>query len=149
MNKDDLERLTNAVRLFRYAIEASDKRRFPASLKQFPRGSCGDAVLLHGTYLMQNDFGEFSYVSGERGDCRNNTWISHAWLEKGNLVVDITTDQFSEIADEVIICLDSAWHKPFKKKIENKADYRIYDINTVASLNKAYEEIMRHIKITL
>jgi len=85
-------------------------------------------------------------VLGERGDHQANTWSSHTWLEKQNLVVDITADQFPEISDKVIVCLDSEWHRQFNGKIEHKADYRIYDSRTAASLNNVYNEILKYMQ---
>ncbi len=143
---DSLELLTAAAQKFRRAIETSNKSALPVTLQNFPHGSCGDVVLLLGTYLLESGYGEFGYALGERGDLRTNTWKSHAWLEKKNLVVDITADQFPEISENVIVCLDSGWHKQFNGKIENKADYRIYDHHTVASLDNAYNEILSHLK---
>ena len=142
----NLERLRATAREFRLAIEHLDRSVLPVTFENFPRGSCGDAVLLLGTYLLDNGYGEFGYVLGERGDHQANTWSSHTWLEKQNLVVDITADQFPEISDKVIVCLDSEWHRQFNGKIEHKADYRIYDSRTAASLNNVYNEILKYMQ---
>ena len=69
---------------FRRAIEMSDKNALPFSCRQFPNGSCGEAVVFLGTYLSENGYGEFLYVVGDRTQALRENLQSHAWLKKGN-----------------------------------------------------------------
>jgi len=78
--------------VFRHAIEACDRSALPITFENFPAGSCGDAALILGKYLEERGFGLFDYVLGERGG------RSHAWLQRGHLVVDITGDQFDDMS---------------------------------------------------
>lgn len=64
MSSDDLKRALNLATRFRAAIEAVDKG-LPLALAHFPRGSCGDAVPLLGTYFIENGLHGFDYICGE------------------------------------------------------------------------------------
>lgn len=74
------------------------KTTLPITLQDFPHGSCGDATLLLGHYLTAQGHGEFRYYFGWR--CGK----SHAWLQAGSVIVDITGDQF-DVSDR------SSWHQ--------------------------------------
>lgn len=62
---------------------------------------------------------------------------SHAWLQRGPLVVDITAYQFDEVDAPVIVSEDSRWRSA--GEVENVADFMIYDLHTKASLARAYQ----------
>lgn len=128
---------------FRKALEACDKRSLPITLQGFPRGSCGDAAVLLGTFLQENGFGIFDYVLGERGRQSNNTWHSHAWVRQKQLIVDITADQFDDVDEAVIVTNSSIWHRRFRQKVLHPADYRIYDPYTKATLGNVYRQILQ------
>jgi hypothetical protein len=111
------------------------------AFEEFPKGSCGDATLLLGTLLKDRGLGTFTYALGTRNG--KNGRHSHAWLEAGDVVVDITADQFPEIDQRVIVAENSAWHASFQREEEEKpADYRIYDPHTVAVLGSAYSAVL-------
>lgn len=75
----------------------------------FPSGACGDTSLVLGQVLDDHGIGGFEYVCGYKYK-DDGTSSSHAWLQKGPLIVDITADQFPEVLDAVIVSADSAWH---------------------------------------
>lgn len=64
---------------------------------------------------------------GNYGSEENGNWSSHAWLQSGELIVDITADQFPDVDARVIVLERSAWHIALNGEVENVADYRIYD----------------------
>lgn len=140
---EQLIKLRRIAHEFRRAIELSDKNSLPTTFKDFPDGSCGDAALLLGTYLLMNGYGEFRYILGERGSAES--WCSQVWLTQGDLIVDITADQFPDSNEKVVVCRGSEWHKPFRGTDKGKADYRSYDDRTAAVLEKAYKEILSHL----
>lgn len=89
--------LTSLVTQFRKAIDAAyaaGKFENDILFKRFPNGCCGDAVDLLGQYLLGNDI-DSVYVCGNYyfKDPELNAQ-SHAWLMVGDLIVDITGDQF-------------------------------------------------------
>jgi hypothetical protein len=122
----DLSKLKELAANFRSAIERCDPEKLCPRLRNYPRGSCGDATPLLGTYLIEQGMEPFMYVSGERGDKDDGTWTSHAWLEGDGVIVDITADQFPEISERVVVTTFSPWHGTFEQNKEHIADYRFY-----------------------
>jgi hypothetical protein len=136
-----LARLTTLATRFRLAIERCDPSHLTISLQGFPKGGCGDATPLLGTFLQQQGLGTFMYVLGIREGGKNGH--SHAWLEADGVIVDITADQFPEIDQKVIVTTRSDWHATFdREEVGDKADYHIYDERTVAALGRAYRAIL-------
>ena len=97
----------------RNAILATAPEERPVTIRDFPRGSCGDAALLLGTLLSDCGLGEFMHVGGERGDKSDQTWCTHGWIKQDSLIVDITADQFAEIDTPIIVSRNSPWHATF------------------------------------
>lgn len=143
----DINKIKNAAIDFRQAIEACAPS-LGVSFENFPSGSCGDVSPMLGTYLLEQNLGQFQYLLGTYGNHEDNTWSSHGWLQIDDLVVDITADQFSEILDKVIVKHKSAWHKKLKGHIQNVGDYRAYDIQTVSNLDRVYKRIVAFISKT-
>ena len=51
-------------------------------------------------------------MQGEkRLDSDDPKWSYHSWLQRGNLIIDITADQFEEISEQVIVSTSSRWHE--------------------------------------
>jgi hypothetical protein len=121
---------------FRLAILRSNPSTSSlATLRDFPRGACGDASLLLAKYLQVNRCGQSLYVLGRR---RGHV---HAWLQLEQFTIDITADQFDDQDAGVIVAPDSPWHASFYGKIHNVADFCLYDPDTVFQLTRAYEAI--------
>lgn len=76
------------------------------SLRNFPIGSCGDTSEMLGQYLSDSGLGTWSYRCGIERDL----FVSHAWVERCGLIVDITADQFADISERVIVTTDRTWH---------------------------------------
>jgi hypothetical protein len=51
---------------------------------------------------------------GERGSESDETRRGHGWLQRGNLFVDITADQFKDAPGKVIVEVNSKWHGTFE-----------------------------------
>ena len=138
------EAVRDAAERFRKAIEETDKSTLPIALKEFPYGSSGDVVPLLGTFLIESGLGEFDYVSGqrERGSIADNTWHTHAWLQRDSLVVDIAADQYRDAISPVMVTRDSPWHAQFNGEVDHVADYRLYDEFTKRTLGDAYRTIV-------
>ena len=116
------------------------------TFKYFPRGSCGEAVLLLGTYLIEQGLGEFQYMLGEYGVRKDSNWSYHAWLQSDSLVVDITADQFPEITEKVIVQDVSKWHIKLNGTPQHIADYRILNTYSISFLSGMYRKIIATIK---
>jgi len=127
----------------RTAIERTDRALLPITFLDFPRGSCGDAAQVLGRHLKEFGHEGFQYVLASRGDQRDNSWHSHAWIERQGLIVDITADQFPDFPHKVFVGTESPFHSTFEIEETQEADYAIYDAHTVSTLNRAYHEILK------
>lgn len=93
MNTD----LYNSCVLFRKAIERTPKEELSICFSKFPRASCSAASQILGLHLAHQGFGSFDHVCGELHYYSEGSWFfyySHSWLERDDLIVDITGDQF-------------------------------------------------------
>jgi hypothetical protein len=129
---------------FRAAICATNPNEVDPEVRfivaSFPKGVCGAVCFLLGHYLRQNGFPNAEYVNG----IRRSDGESHAWIETEGIIVDITGDQFSEVADEVIVTGDTAWHRQFSERTGRRpADFLIYGEGSPHGL--AYGPIARHL----
>jgi hypothetical protein len=116
-----LQRIRASAADFRGAIERCNKRKLGIEFEEFPHGSCGAATELLGKYLQDCGLGEFRYVSGWRHRPGEEQGHSHAWLRQGEVIVDITADQFGEHYGPVVVTTDSSWHDAFGDQQENNA----------------------------
>jgi len=121
---------------FRAAVVSGPPEFYLPYWTDFPDGCCGDAALLLGMYLANEGFGEPEYVAGNRGE-----W-SHAWVELGGLVVDVTADQFDDEDQAVVVrAAPSAWHSGFEEHTRHAASILAYDDATRVRLERAYRLI--------
>jgi hypothetical protein len=127
---------------FRAAVEACDLRRLPITFHEFPNGSCGDATLILAKYLNDNGHEGFVYVCGIRDG------HSHAWLQRGDLIVDITGDQFPDNEHSVCVSRRSAWHAQFEIDHESSSDIDLYDDLTRVGLGAAYNKILQQLSLS-
>jgi hypothetical protein len=139
---DRLGRLRELAGAFRNAIERADREKLPCTLQEFPRGSCGEAALLLGTFLKNQCMGSFQYVCGWRDG------HSHAWLEGDGIIVDITADFFPDKSDKIIVTHRSPWHEMFERKVDqHEADFHLYDSRTVSQCEETYNIITERIRL--
>lgn len=95
----------DAATRFRAALEQGGLRL--VSLRDFPHGACGDVSELLGQYLADSGLGTWSYASG----IRSEPFWSHAWVERDGWLLDITADQFPDVAPPVLLTDDRTWHQ--------------------------------------
>jgi hypothetical protein len=139
MNDTDL--LTIATR-FRGALEIVGPASGLPGLRNFPKASCADTVLLLGAHLLDRGLGTFEGVGGEFGTPGSDDWQSHAWLERDGTIVDITADQFPDVSQRVIVTREDGWHRRFHTSNRGVADFRRYGPETGAQLGAVYERIL-------
>src|SRR5690606_14776331 len=95
----------------------------------------------------ENGIVPFYYANGVRRQQGTSAlWVSHAWLYRDGLIVDITADQFPEVVSKVIVTTDSPWHRTFDVTIEHIADCRIYDERATTRLERMYRKIVSKIE---
>jgi hypothetical protein len=117
-----MEIRTIAERVRRFLEDSQRRNELPPAMAEFPAGACSPSVNLLGRYLAECNYDGFAYVSAERGSLDDDTWTSHAWLARGECVVDITSDQFEDGAGPVVVGR-SEWHKQFAIEIREMRDF--------------------------
>lgn len=108
------------------AIEAVPPAERPEGMRRFPAGGCGDASLLLGAYLADRGIKGFEYVCAARGDKREDTWTSHAWLQLRECIIDITAGQFEDAPAAIVVADSSPWHLTFRVDRFYPADFRVW-----------------------
>jgi hypothetical protein len=126
------ERIRDLAQAMRTALERAAPMRLPVTLRGFPKGACGDSELLVAKLLEGHGHPPFDYMLGSR-----DGW-SHAWLQQGDLIVDITGDQFVDHAPAVTVTRGSAWHAAFNGQRLHVADFAIYGARARHELASAY-----------
>jgi hypothetical protein len=137
----DITKISKLAQRLRSAIQSIPSHERPIGLRSFPRGACGDASLLLGAYLADHGFDGFEYVSANRGTYSEDNWTSHAWLAKGDLIIDLTADQFADSPSGVIILKNSVWHQSFEIDHRNAADFRDYTGPGIDELHPFYQRL--------
>lgn len=127
---------------FRKAIENIPINKRPLGMKTFPKGACGDSALLLGAYLKDLGISEFRYICGSRGDYNDCTRATHAWLQKENFIIDITSDQFSDAPIGIIVSDSSLWHRTFSVDSPSESDFRLLNGGGVDELWNIYALIL-------
>jgi hypothetical protein len=137
---------------FRCAMEMLSPDSFSKGLSigsaKFPAGCCGDTAELLGSYLEDNGLKDCFYVSGEAGG-GNSEIKTHAWIEQGDLVIDITADQFQVMGEQfpsVYIGPKTQWYLSFdisKKHPAHISNKKANDPQTFVKLSAAYETILK------
>ena len=135
--------LYSLVLRFRNTLINTDINARPVGLQDFPSGACYDSSMLLGTYLRDQGLLGFLCCSGERGCRSNNSWVSHTWLQKAELIIDITASQFSDCAQEIIVSDSSIWHKSFSVNSQRCSDFRQSSDIADRNLCSIYWEILR------
>ena len=138
MDLIEIQRL--AVKM-RDGIESIPLSERPIGLQAFPLGACSDASLLLGAYLKDCGHGKFTLISAERGCVEDHSWVSHAWLMRGRLIVDITADQFEDAPKHLIFTSPSLWHKTFKVKDKWPGDFRDWSGPSINQLSGLYKKL--------
>ncbi|WP_162939586.1 hypothetical protein [Neorhizobium sp. NCHU2750] len=131
-----MDELNDTATQFRDLIMRTQKSSLPITLQDFPKGACGDTTLLLGHHLAELGHGDFRYYLGWR-DGR-----SHAWLQSGSVIVDITADQFEDFDDPVFVSDRSSWHEEFAGTDQHAANLAVFGEATEAMLRSAYEAIL-------
>ncbi len=99
--------------------------------------------MLLGACFADRGIDSFEYICGETECDREGTWTTHAWLARGDIVADITADQFDGVPSGVIVAESSEWHERFEITSRSESDFRKsenpgnYDLYRVLGLIEA------------
>ncbi|MCQ1833353.1 hypothetical protein [Neorhizobium galegae] len=130
-----MEELIGLVANFRARLEKYD-RDHGLTLQSFPHGACGDASILLAHHLSLSGFGPFQYVCGRHGDA------SHAWLSNGNVIIDITADQFPDFDVPVFVASSSPWHEACNGVDQHEANITVWGGDWERRFLAAYSVLM-------
>jgi hypothetical protein len=83
--------LADFIHFVKRELESEKLKTLYVGFSNFPLGSCMDASILLGNLLIENGYGDFYLVSGER-----SPFLTHSWLESSDWIIDITADQFDD-----------------------------------------------------
>lgn len=153
VNNDSIERIQQLAEQFRQALEPLPKSDFSwcvqFAVSEFPSGCCDDTSILLGEYLHQQGVTGFERICGTKHHGLRPE-SSHVWLQRDDLVVDITADQFNDETQEplaaVVVMQGSQWHQAFEE-IENRGHARIDAFPALsesahAGLKAAYSRVL-------
>ena len=88
--------------------------RSSSMFADFPRGACGPATEIVGRLLKEQLGYDGMYVCGD-GHPKLSANQTHAWFEVGNVLIDITYDQFEGAAlSGWLFTRDTGWHAQFE-----------------------------------
>lgn len=142
----DIGEVRDIAQKFREAIVAVGTSGFPGTtslgLCSFPNGCCGDACNTLATFVYEKLGVISDYAHGQHGG-ENGTIGSHAWLQVGETIIDITADQFNERGHSmppVFVGHANEFYKSFQ--VEARPDARIPALDQYHDLRVAYETIL-------
>jgi hypothetical protein len=116
---DRIQELSEGLR---QAILNTPAHMRSSGLEDFPHGSCGEASLLLHTLFRDAGISDSKVVSAERGSPDGQKdWTSHAWVQCGTLVIDITADHFDPTFPAIYVGPASAFHLSFAIESESEA----------------------------
>ena len=111
LDASGLAAIRSCVTRFRQAMEKTALDREADIPASFPKGCCHYACALLKRFLLDNGFGECQTMLGNHPTVEG---YKHQWLQKEQITIDITADQFG--CDKVIVTLNSQWHRSLKGK---------------------------------
>jgi len=123
----------------RQALANLPENEWPHHWKSFPGGTCSDTSLVLGAFLTDAGFDGFELVSGEGDRRQDGICPSHAWLQREQLVVDITADQFADGPGPVVVTETPEWHRRFRVMWKDAGDFRDYPPDYVGTARQLYD----------
>lgn len=148
VRKLTIEELHNLASEFRKGFGVADLSEAPGLLSNFPESCCNWASYVVGHFLKfemnLNPIEIQASRMGKRGT------EHHAWLQLDETVIDITSDQFEDSKNKVIVSNHSQWHSKWivDEKLEIKDISEYDDIGCGASLtaSKLYDFLASRVK---
>lgn len=95
--------------------------------------------------MIDVNVGPFDHVHGERGSRRKGDWGTHAWLQRNDLIIDITADQFDDVKIPVVVAKNPSWYRGFRMENRGIADLRL-DPSGPAQLASVYNLLIQDLK---
>lgn len=137
---NEMQNIRELCERFVAAIFSIPPENRPHGFQCFPQGCCGTSTELIGTFLFQNGHGHFDYVIGNHERLGN-----HAWAQRGDIIVDITSGQFLE-QPPIIVSNTSSWHDAFEVTDRFRIDLHKSDKNAAIKISPFYEMVVSKLK---
>ena len=142
MNDADFQNLSIQARRFRAALEAAIARgNFSSSFKHFPAAACDYSSTLLGIYFLRTLGLRFHLICSERRNPRKAENQYHAWLQLGEVIVDITSDQFEELKGTIVITRRGDWHKQWKV-VSDESPEKAFRAEIVEAYEDLYQKVI-------
>lgn len=110
----DIERLKVIAEEFRKGFEEIDLSDAPGFLPGFPEGCCSWASYMIGHFLKYELGLAPVEIQAERFGPEGTD--PHSWLMVDDIIIDITSDEFEDSTERVIVSSDSTWHSKWEEK---------------------------------
>lgn len=128
LRMDNLDQIKLIAIAVRRILETNKHVTPDCAFKNFPIGCCGPTAELLARYFSEIVGFDANYISGRRADSD-----THAWISIGDVIVDITADQFGQ--SPVLVCQKSDWHEtwhvePPRKPITSQKQWPLYPFST-------------------
>jgi hypothetical protein len=114
----DINKLLIIANKFRSAFEETDLSEAPGFLPGFPEGCCSWASYMIGNYLKYELGLNPIEIQAERDAYDGND--PHSWIVVNDIIIDITSDEFDDSNEKVIVSSNSEWHKGWE--VVNEAE---------------------------
>jgi len=109
VDEEILAKIQTVATQLRGVLDKADTTLLPIPFRKFPRGSCDAASEALGIHIREQ-LG-YECVSAQGMCALGEEYSTHTWLEYGDLIIDITADQFGQAP--VIVTRSSPWHARF------------------------------------
>ncbi len=140
MRDDQLETIERIAEALRSAMEVADfSKNCGSSLRNFPRECCNYASDLLLIFFAESRVDGFTSVLGSRPDT-DKLDAGHVWVQRGDLVVDITADQFPGQNLKPVIVGESEWHRSRYLKDEGPLNENI--IQVYRRITSIYDQVI-------
>jgi len=134
------------AKIARYVFEEKSKN-YGNQFKCFPTATCGlvsemFSVLLDKIFEVENVICVYGskYVNGEL--------CSHAWLEIGTLIIDITSDQFPNGLGEVYVGANCEFYKSFTNQNRDTPPVPFFDSGMLSKFIEDFKQCALAFKTT-
>ena len=136
----EINRLFCLAKIFRSLIVNADARLLPIQMRNFPHGSCEYASILLLKYLKENEEPNFRLmICPQIWDCG---WEGHVWVQRRDITVDITLDQFECWSRPVFVGRNSVWHGRLQPVEERNPEEMGFPRQTWQEMDAAYATII-------
>jgi len=144
---NNIEKLEKIARAFRDGLEKNASSDSPGFLSGFPDGCCNWASYMIGHFIKYECGLEPVEIQAER---YFNESDSHSWLMVNDITIDITSDEFYDSNDTVVVKVNSPWHEAWnivrREEIRSIEFFDKVDHGSKYSPSEYYELIAKEVR---